>query len=67
MRSQAQAHHRKPAERQCLSVKECLSKAVLADEVASHEIQPWTKDLYEKIARGWREAAMWSASQSAAD
>ena len=67
MQSQAQLHHREPAELQYLSAKECLAKAVLAEEIASHEIQSWTKDLYEKIAKGWREAALWSASQSAAD
>jgi hypothetical protein len=67
MRSQAQIHHQEPAEPQYLSVKECLSKAVLADEIASHELQPRTKNLYEKIAQGWREAALWSASQSTAD
>ena len=42
-------------------------QAVQAEEIASHEIQSWTKDVYEKIAKGWREAALWSASQSAAE
>jgi hypothetical protein len=67
MQSQAQQHHRQPAEPRYLSVKECLAKAVQADEVARHENESWTRDLYEKIAQGWREAALWSASQSAAD
>ena len=67
MQSQGQLDDRKPAEPQYLSVKECLAKAVLADEIASREIQPWTRDLYEKIAQGWRDAALWAASQSAAD
>jgi hypothetical protein len=67
MQSQVQPHHRKPAERQYLSVKECLAKAILADEIASQENESWTKALYEKIARGWREAALWSASRSAND
>jgi hypothetical protein len=65
MRSQARVHHQEPAQPQYLSVKECLAKAVQADEVARHETQPWTKELYQKIADGWREAAMWSAGQSA--
>jgi hypothetical protein len=67
MPSRAQVQRREPAEPQYLSAKECLAKAVLADEIARNENQSWTKDLYEKIAQGWREAALWSASQSSAD
>ena len=67
MQSQAQVQYREQAEPRYLSVKECLAKAVQADEVARHENESWTRDLYEKIAQGWREAALWSASQSAAE
>ena len=57
-------YDRGSAEPQYLSAEECLAKALQAEEIAVNTGQAWTRDVFEKIAKGWREAALWAASQS---